>query len=1041
MQNRSAIRIFTILLVLASLYSLSFNYFTSSIESEAREIATSEAELDPFLQSLDGEEKSHYLDSLKNKIESDYLDSMKAEEVYPVFGYTYGECKEKELNFGLDLKGGMNVTLEISVVDLLKAIANNSNDTLLIGAIKKAEQKQTDSQEEFVSLFCNAFNELYPNEKLATVFYSSANKDYIRYDSPNEDVQKFLEDQANSAIDNSFNVLRTRIDKFGVVQPNIQDLGGGKILVELPGVKDKSRVRKLLQSTAKLEFWETYKASEVSNFLQQINEKVRELEELKLSSIAKSEDKTSATATEEVTAEAPEKDSSSVASTEEKDTAGMSELEKLALKEENDTTKSASEIAESKSRGPLFDILQLNIFQNASGQLEFASSPVVGYVHKNDTAEVNKYLSLEQSKRILPRNIKFLWSVKPQSTKVNGQKESTDIFMLYAIKIPRDGKAPLDGDVVTDARVDYGQNAVSAGVSMKMDVEGASTWARLTRENINNHIAIVLDNNVYSAPVVRDEIKGGNSIISGDFSQQEARDLENVLKSGKLPAPARIIEEVVVGPSLGQESVNAGLTSFIIALVIVLLYMLFYYQKAGYVANLALLLNMLLVIGVLSSLQAVLTLSGIAGIVLTIGMSVDANVLIFERVREEISLGKGIKMAVADGYKNAYSAIIDANVTTLLTGIILATFGTGPIKGFATTLIIGIITSLFCAIFITRLIFERMLEKKSDITFDTKLTRNAFKNLDIKFIEKKKLYYAISGLIIAGGIISMATRSWDFGIDFKGGRNYDITLQSDSNSDDIKSALAVTFGAEPQVKTHNNSNRKFKITTDFMINDKSATADSVVESALFTGMKPIIGNDVTPEQFNGEFIQSSQKVGPTIADDIISGSLMAVFFSLLLIFLYIFIRFRNWKYGLGAVAALFHDVLIVLGIFSMLWGIVPFSLEIDQAFIAAILTVIGYSINDTVVVFDRVREYNTERKMFDMLPLFNKALNSTMSRTFSTSLSTFVVLLTIFILGGDTIRGFVFAMMIGVVVGTYSSLFIASPVVYDTSKKSDFAKK
>lgn len=1014
MQNKSAIRVFAILLVLASLYSLSFNFFTANVESTAKEIADGNVE-----------------------VENDYLDSMKTEKVYPVLGYTYGECKEKELNFGLDLKGGMNVTLEISVVDLLKALSKDEKDTMLLASIKKAELMQENAQEDFVTLFCDAFKQLYPNEKLVYLFYSSQNKDFLEYDSSDDEVKQFLLDEANGAIENSFNVLRTRIDKFGVVQPNIQDLGGGKILVELPGVKDKNRVRELLQSTAKLEFYNTYKLPEVYQLLQQINDKVKEINQLsEVSGIVENSSETNSEKVDSIAVVAKEDTASNLlvsgldSSSVDKDSTESSLLNAGDLDKEESPT-GMNDIERAK-QFPLFSKLQLSV--DGKGNLQ--ESAMLGYVALKDTADINKYLSFEQVKRLIPRNMKFLWSVK-------GMKDNPDYFTLYAIEVPRDGKAPLDGDAITNASVDYGQTSVSAGVSLRMDADGAKTWARMTREaaKTQDYIAIVLDNYVYSCPVVNEEIPSGSSRISGDFSQKEAKDLENVLKSGKLPAPARIIEEVVVGPSLGHESVNAGVSSFILALIIVLLYMVFYYKKAGVVANIALLLNMVLIIGVLSSLQAVLTLPGIAGIVLTIGMSVDANVLIFERVREEMAQGKGMKLAITDGYKQAYSAIIDANVTTLLTGIILATFGTGPIQGFATTLIIGIVTSLFCAIFITRLIFERMLEKKSDITFDTKLTRNAFKNTNIDFIGKRKLFYVISSVAIIVSIISISTKHFDLGIDFKGGRNYDIKFSQEVDAEKIREVLKDAFGEAPQVKTQGSTNTKYKITTDFMISDKSTSADSIVDETLFKGLKPILGDNVTKADFSENYIQSSQKVGPTIADDIVYGAAMAIFFSLLLIFLYIFIRFRNWKYGLGAIAALAHDVLLVLGIFSIFYGILPFSMEIDQAFIAAILTVIGYSINDTVVVFDRIRELNFNRKNLEKNSLFNIALNSTMSRTFSTSLSTFVVLLTIFLLGGDTIRGFVFAMMIGVIVGTYSSLFIASPVVFDADKKEAEIKK
>jgi SecD/SecF fusion protein len=666
-----------------------------------------------------------------------------------------------------------------------------------------------------------------------------------------------------------------------------------------------------------------------------------------------------------------------------------------------------------------------------TGQL--MSGSVIGMAHYSDTAKVREYLSMPQVNSIFPRDIKFFWHVKPYK-----YDDTESYYELHAIKATgRNGQAPLDGDAVTDARSEFGQNQGNAQVTMSMDAEGAKTWARLTKNNIGGFIAIVLDGYVYSAPRVNSEIRGGNSQIEGDFTIAEAKDLANILKSGKMPASANIIQEEIVGPSLGQEAIDDGLTSFFIAFIVILLYMLFYYsRKAGLVADIALLINMFFIFGVLASLGAVLTLPGIAGIILTIGMSVDANVLIYERIREEMAAGKGIKLAVKDGYQNAYSAILDANITTFLTALILYTFGTGPIKGFATTLLIGIVTSLFTAIFITRLIFEWYLKRNKTITYDTKLTANAFKNTSIKFLEKRKMFYIISSIVVLVGVGSLVTRGLNQGVDFTGGRNYIVRFinQDEVSTVEVANLLETPFEHAPVVKTFGDPNQ-VKITTKYKIDSENPEVDGEIEQLLYTGLKPIIGDDVSFETFNTEYKQSSQKVGPTIADDIKVQAVWAILFSLIVVFLYIFIRFRNWQYGLGALAALVHDVLIILGIFSLLYSVVPFSMEIDQAFIAAILTVVGYSINDTVVVFDRIREYTTLYPKRDKATILNSALNSTLSRTFSTSLSTFVVLLTIFIFGGEVIRGFVFALLVGVVVGTYSSLFIATPIVYDTVHK------
>ena len=998
MQIKGAIRFLAIMLAVICIYYLSFTWITTGIYKDAEQYAQG--------------------DPVK---EYEYLDSISSEEVYNLGfrKYTFRECQEREINLGLDLKGGMNVILEISVEDIIKAMANNSKDTTFQRAISLAREYSKESREDFVTLFGRAFNEIDPNAKLAAIFNTIELKDKIDFNSTNDDVLKVIREESKDAIDNSFNILRSRIDRFGVVQPNIQRLEGstGRIMVELPGVKDQERVRDLLQGTANLEFWETYNNTQVYGYLLQANEVIYGIEKAQ-KELEKSEEavvEVEETVTEEPTEETEE----------------LSLLDQL----ESDTiTQDSEDLTQNQiaERYPLFSVLRPSINPQSGQPME---GSVVGMAHFSDTSDVNKYMKMDQVSSVFPRDMEFKWHVKAYK-----YDESESYYELHAIKVTgRDGKAPLDGDVVTDARSEFDQSG-GAEVSMAMNADGAKIWARLTKNNIGNSIAIVLDDYVYSAPTVQVEITGGRSSISGDFTVNEAKDLANILKSGKLPAPARIIQEEVVGPSLGQEAIDSGLNSFLIAFLVVLAYMVFYYSRqAGLVADLALVANMFFIMGVLASLGAVLTLPGIAGIILTIGMSVDANVLIYERIREELAAGKGVKLAVKDGYKNAYSAIIDANVTTLLVAVILYVFGTGPIKGFATTLLVGILTSLFTAIFLTRLIFEWYLKRNKTISYSTKLTDNAFKNTAIQFLEKRKIFYAISAIVIFVGVGSLITRGLNQGVDFTGGRTYVVRFENSVSTIDIANYLDEVYGHAPEVKIFGDDNQ-VKITTKYRIDEDAVEVDKDVETKLFEGLNPILGDDVTFDDFNTNYKMSSHKVGATIADDILYKSLVVIVLALVLMFVYIFIRFRNWQYGLGAITALLHDVLIILGIFSLTWGILPFSLEIDQAFIAAILMVVGYSINDTVVVFDRIREYVTLYPKRDRRTILNGALNSTLSRTFSTSLSTFIVLLAIFIFGGEVIRGFVFALLVGVVVGTYSSLFIATPVVFDTVHKKDEKK-
>ncbi len=992
MQNKGFIKFFAVALALAAIFQLSFTFVVRKVQSDAKEFAQG-----------DPNKEYRYLDSIANEPVYNFLWLKK---------YTLRECQEKEINLGLDLKGGMNVTLEVSVVDVLRSLAHYTNDSTFNKAIVKAKELQKNSGEDYITLFGKAFQQIDPNAKLAAFFISKDLK--IDFNTPNDEVLKIVRKEAEGAIDNSFNVLRNRIDRFGVTQPNIQKIAStGRILIELPGVKDPERVRKLLQGTANLEFWQTYENAEVYPLLEKANTILGELLAGKSSDTLKTDSLTAS------------KDSLSTP----KDTT-KSLLE--AIKEKKDTSKKATENTSAeqfKQNNPLFSIM----YPSVDNEKRLAKGAAVGLVLGKDTALVNKYLAMKQVKSLFPANLKFLWSYKPL--------KNSEIYQLIAIKIdPRTNQAPLDGGSITNARVEFDNMTNEPQVSMSMNGEGAKEWARLTRENVGRQIAIVLDNYVYSFPVVRQEIKGGNSSISGGFTLEEATDLANVLKSGKLPAPAVIIEEAIVGPTLGKESINAGFISFAIAFVLVLLYMLFFYGKPGLIADIALLTNVFFLIGVLASIGAVLTLPGIAGIVLTLGMAVDANVIIYERVREEMRAGKGIKLALSDGYKNAYSAIIDGNVTTLITGIVLYAFGSGPIQGFATTLIIGILTSLFTAIFISRLIFEFGFNKGWNFVFETKITKNFLDHVNFDFIKSRKAAYIFSSAIIILGFVSLFTRGLSWSTDFTGGRTYVVRLDQDIKVNDVRASLAKTMGEAPEVKTFGSDNQ-IRVTTKYLINENTAEADSIVERKLYEGLKPVFKKDISFTDFSSssnvssEGIMSSSKVGPTIADDIKVAAIIAVILALIAIFIYVAIRFRQWQWGLGGVVALFHDSMFVIAFFSFFNGILPFNLDIDQAFIAAILTVIGYSINDTVIIFDRIREYRTLHPRWELPVAINSAINTTLRRTINTSGTTIVVLLAIFIFGGDVLRGFIFALLVGIIIGTYSSVFVATPLAYDILKK------
>ncbi len=984
MQNKGAIRIFAVLLALICVYQLMFTFKANQVEKAAKTFAKG--------------------DKQKEQI---YLDSMSSEVVYNLLGirkYTFKEVKALELGLGLDLQGGMNVTLEVSVVDLVKSLSNFSKDSTFTAAIRLAKEKQKTSQEDFVTLFGKSFEEISPSGKLASIFNTLDLKDKVKYNSTNAEVLDVLKKETKVAIDNSFNIIRTRIDRFGVAQPNIQQLQtAGRILVELPGVDDPKRVRKLLQGTANLEFWETYDNSEVYPFLAQANQKIAEILSIKTQpSVA------------------------AVDTTKKAETTNNSLLNELDKNAKTDVA-GVDKNADAKKQFPLFSLLQ----PHSTPQGQLYPGAAVGTAQWKDTATINTYLKMDQVKALMPRNLAFKWTAKAVD-------KEEKFFTLVAIKVTgRDGRAPLEGDVITDARQDYADMGSRPEVSMTMNSEGAKVWARLTKDNVGKSIAIVLDGYVRSYPNVNGEITGGRSSITGLESVEEAKDLANILKSGKMPAPAVIIAEDVVGPSLGQEAITSGFWSFGIAFMLVLGYMLFFYsRKAGMTANIALIVNVFFLIGVLASIGAVLTLPGIAGIVLTMGMAVDANVLIYERIEDEMLAGKSVRLAVFDGYNAAYSAIIDGQVTTLLTGIVLYIFGSGPIRGFATTLIIGIVTSLFTSIFITRLIFERQLAKNKDITFTTKNTKNWLRHVQIPFIEKRKIFYSISGVLIVISLISFAVRGFDKGIDFKGGRTYVVRFDKDVKVDDIKSALAPIFNSTPDVKTYGNANQ-VRITTGYKIEENTADVDNQVEELLYQGLKKAnyIG-DVSADTFSKVNLQSTQKVGPTISDKLTKDAILAVLFSLVLIFIYIVVRFRDWQYGLGGVASLAHDAIITMGAFSVLYGFLPFSLEIDQSFIAAVLTVIGYSINDTVIIYDRIREYRHLYPKRGLAETMDHAMNSTLRRTFSTSLTVLIVLFAIFFFGGTSIKGFTFALLIGIGVGTYSSVFNAAPIVYDTIMKT-----
>ena len=1004
MQSKGWIRLVAILLAIASIWQLSFTAVTTIQEKKAEKFAEKAAvaaQNSADFAKVAIEDQAYYLDSIRKDCNRVYIDSISNRKVF--LWNTYKECKTKEINLGLDLKGGMNVMLQVQLQDLVKALAGNNADPAFLKALSLAKERSVNSREDFITLFADAWKEVSGGQRLAKIFGTYEMKDRIKAESTDAEVIAVIREEAESAVANSFNVLRNRIDRFGVTQPSIQKLGNsGRILVELPGVKEPERVRKLLQGTASLEFWETFTNQEVAVYLAEANSKLAEI-------LADGE--------EEVAVEEPAADSSAAES-----------VADTLLNAELASQETSKELEAYRKANPLFAVLTPSQTGDAC----------IGFAAAIDTAKVNKYLKMPQIAEIFPAEFRAMWTVHPSE-----RLAADNIYELVAIKsTSKTGKAKLDGGVVTDARTVYenGQNG-EPSVSMSMNAEGANIWARMTGDNVGKQIAIVLDGMVYSYPMVNGAITGGNSSITGHFTPEEANDLVNVLKSGKLPAPATIIQEQVVGPSLGARSIQAGMISFIIAFVLVLLYMIFFYKGAGVAADLALLCNVLLLFGVLVSFGAVLTLPGIAGLVLTMGMAVDANVIIYERIKEELAAGKGLSKAVADGYKNAYSAIVDGQITTLLTGIVLFIFGSGPVQGFATTLIIGIITSVLTSIFITRLYFESRISKGKKISFESNLTKNFLKNTSFDFIKARKVTYIVSGALILISLVSIFTKGFTYGVDFTGGRTYVVRFDQPVTAEQVREAAIAEFDGAVEVKQFGGESQ-MKITTQYKNDEESSEVDAEVEAKLYNALIPFFEDkNMTIDQFkstldNPNGIISSDKVGPTIANDIKRDAIIAVILALFVIFAYIAVRFKGWTWGLGGVVSLAHTALIVIGFFSLFSGILPFNLDVDQTFIAAILTIIGYAINDNVVIFDRIREYRLMHPNADLKENTNLALNATLTRTVNTSVSTLVTMLAIAIFGGESIRGLAVALILGICIGTYASIFIGTPVMYDATIRS-----
>jgi SecD/SecF fusion protein len=1048
MQNKGAVKLFAIVFGLVCLFQLSFTFISYRYSLKADDYAKSLVVKPLATKMAQGNPArlEFLMDSItKSRLEY-FNDSMANVDVVNLIlkKYTLKDVREREINLGLDLKGGMNVTMAVSVPDVIYALSGHSQDPTFNKALRLAIQKEKNSTADFVDLFSQSFKQVDPNAKLAAIFNTVELKDRINFNSTNEEVIKVIRDETNAAIDRTYHILTTRIDRFGVVQPNIQKLQtAGRILIELPGIKDPERVRKLLQGTAQLEFWETYQFTQLHSYFTDANKKLAAImsaggDSLKTDSLKIDSSGTAKAISNKLLL--AEKKESGKAGKEAKKGTKKAEAQKDTSKGNallnqigKDTSKNAAlnkknEAEQWMKKNPLFASLAMSIYQNKDGQYVAGQTAMVGRALIKDTARVNYMLRL--TKHLFPRDLKLAWTVKPG-------EEAKDILQLVALKVTsRDGSPALGGDVITNARQDYDQNG-RVEVSMSMNSEGARIWKRLTGDNVGKQIAIVLDGYVYSYPNVNGEIPNGmSSITGGNMTVEEAQDLANILKAGKLPAPAHIVAEEVVGPSLGKESINRGLISFIIAFIGVLLYMSIYYNRAGHVADVALFANVFFLFGVLASIGAVLTLPGIAGIVLTLAMAVDSNVIIYERMREEMRAGKGMRLVVKDGFRHALSAIIDGHVTTILTGIVLYIFGSGPVQGFATTLVIGLLLSLFSSIFIARLLFEWMLDRNIHITTGNRFTMNAFQNIHINFIGLRYKMYILSLVVIIPGVVSIFIRGLDPGLDFTGGRSYVVRFDQPVKTSNVRESLGRIFKEYPEVKTFGPSNQ-VKITTKFMINERTQQADSIVNINLFEGIKGFFRSSVTyadfkssdPKKVIGEM--SSQRVDPTISYALIWQAILAVFFSLIIIFIYIALRFKNWQFGIGGVVSLFHDTLVIITFFTLFHGILPFSMEVDQSFIAALLTIIGYSIMDTVIIFDRIREYRALYPKRELADNINTAINSTLGRTVNTSGVTLVVLIVIFIFGGEVLRGFTFALLIGVISGTYSSVFNATPVAYD----------
>jgi SecD/SecF fusion protein len=1015
MQNKGLIKFLTWSFVLVCLYQLSFTIVTSRVEKNASAVADAYVQSKTAQDLINAKAKGDalYAQTLKDSLlvdrEAQYLDSMASEKVY--LGFTYRQCQAREINLGLDLKGGMNVMLEVSTVDVVRALAGHTQDSVFNQAIDMAvdAQKKTTNR-DFVSLFYDAIRQVNPDVQLASYFNTQL-RDRIKLNDDNETVIRVVKEEAAGAYDRTYEILRQRIDKFGVAQPTIQQLRASeRILVELPGVKDPQRVRKLLQGTAQLEFWLTYDNVEAYQMLEKADKYI--------SSIGGAESQT-----EEV-AETPETETVNEGEQAESD----SLLNALNAGDEGDVEAAMNEMAKDH---PLFN--ENMLMPNINEQGGLLQGPVVGYARAKSRDAISRMIATAFEKKVLDsRTVKFLWSAKPI-------KDGSDIYQLFAIRInTRDGSALLDGSVITDARQDF-SNAGGNEISMTMNNEGAREWKRITGENVGKCIAIVLDDLVYSAPVVNGEIAGGRSSITGDFSLEEAKDLANILKSGKLPAPAIIVQEAVVGPSLGQESIHRGLISFILAFIIVLVYMVMFYNRGGWVSVVALITNIFLLMGVLASIGAVLTMPGIAGIVLTLAMAVDGNVIIYERIKEELRAGKSLVNSVDEGFKNALSAIIDGQVTTFLLGVVLIMFGSGPVQGFAVTLCIGIATSLFTSIFITRLCIDWMLNHKKKMNFSFPFSENFMRDAHVDFIGKRKVFYIIACCAIVICLVGVFGRGLSRGIDFTGGRTYVVRFDQPVSAVDVRASLDEQFGESPEVKTYGPSTQ-LKITTKFKVNEDGEAVNNEIAQMLYNGTKDFFANEITEDEFrstetNPLGIIQSEQVGATIANDLVRNAFLAVIGGLIVMFVYIGLRFRSWRFGVGSVTALAHDTILVIGVFALLHGLLPFNLDVDQSFIAAVLTVIGYSINATVVIFDRVREYRKLYPKRNIKTHMNDAINSTLARTINTSGTTFFTLLMMFIFGGEVIRGFVFAILVGILCGVFSSICIACSVVYDISRK------